>query len=102
MAAMGRLENIVARNRKRQGIRATAGFFWRGLIILAILGMWIFTDWGVPSEPPAQPPGPRERHVDDVRMYRVRKPGDAPRASEPRGSGSAQGQGAASDQPRRD
>lgn len=81
---MGRLENIAARNRKGLGFRAKVGFLWRGLLILFILGMWIFTDWGVPDE---EPPAPRERQLDDVRMLRTRpaakpdadvKPGDAP------------------------
>lgn len=83
---MGRLENIIARNRRPVGMRATVGMMWRGAFILFILGLLLFTDWALTDEepapaappaaaPPARPrdPGPRdpaERRIDGVPLLR--------------------------------
>ena len=70
---MGRLENIIARNRRPHGLRATWGMLWRGLIILFILGLMIFTDWGLTDDagdPPSARPDPGERRLDGVPVLR--------------------------------
>lgn len=77
---MGRLENIIARNRhpKRFGERLSVGL-GLALFLLVIIFLVVFTDLGLPPElrdaPPAterpaheSPPTP-ERRVDDVRLY---------------------------------
>ncbi|HWO23847.1 MAG TPA: hypothetical protein VNO30_34130 [Kofleriaceae bacterium] len=75
---MGRLENIIARNRRPIGARATVGFVWRGLFILFILAALIFTDWALTDEAPdsqgppaARPASPGERHIDGVPVLRA-------------------------------
>ena len=69
---MGRLENIIARNRRPVGIRATVGLVWRGLFILFILAALIFTDWALTDEAPDQRPAPPgERHIDGVPVLRA-------------------------------
>lgn len=85
---MGRLENIIARNRRPVGFRATVGMVWRGLFILLILGLLLFTDWALTddappaaggsaappaaSPPPPRPRDPAERRLDGVPMLRSR------------------------------
>ena len=63
---MGRLDNIVARNRdaQRTGLRklVIAAAVVVGLIVIAVLLMC--TDLGKPNVPPRPPPGPP--HVDGV------------------------------------
>ena len=57
MAAVGRLENIIARNqgrnRSRERIVVTFGF---GAIVLLILVLMIFTDLGLPPSAPGAHP----------------------------------------------
>lgn len=82
---MGRLENIIARNRRPMGFRATVGFVWRGLFLLFILAALIFTDWALTDEardPPAPqpPPAPGERRLDGVPV--LRSPARGPRAGQ--------------------
>ncbi len=72
---MGRLENIIARNRRpnrpRERLVVSLAF---GAIVLLILALMVFTDLGLPpeppraGEPPAGPaaPGHRGKHVDGV------------------------------------
>jgi hypothetical protein len=71
---VGRLENIIARNRRPHGFRATVGMLWRGLVILVILGLLIFTDWALTDDagdpPSARPPDPGERRLDGVPVLR--------------------------------
>jgi hypothetical protein len=74
---VGRLENIIARNRRPVGVRATIGFVWRGLFILFILAALIFTDWALtdeapqePASPAARPVAPGERRIDGVPVLR--------------------------------
>lgn len=77
---MGRLEDIVARNRQPYGgVRASVGMIWRGLALLILLGLLIFTDWAIPdapSPPSAQPPAPAEIRLDGVPILR---PAPSPR-----------------------
>jgi len=84
---VGRLENIIARNRRPVGVRATIGLVWRGLFILFILGALIFTDWaltdggdgsgsgsggsGGGAVQPAARPRADERRIDGVRVLRT-------------------------------
>ncbi len=78
---MGRLENIIARNRRPHGFRASVGMLWRGVVFLVLLGLLIFTDWALTDDakapppdakapPSAQPPEPRERRIDGVPILR--------------------------------
>lgn len=80
---MGRLEDIIARNRRPHGgFRASFGMAWRGLVILVILGLLIFTDWALTDGgggPAARPPDPAERRLDGVPVLRP-----APRPATPR------------------
>jgi len=70
---MGRLENIIARNRRggrpRERIITSLVF---GSVILLILALMVFTDLGTPpTEEPAAvtPAAPRGPHADGVRLY---------------------------------
>jgi hypothetical protein len=71
---VGRLEDIITRNRRPHGgFRATFEMAWRGLVILVILGLLIFTDWALTDGgggPAARPPDPAERRLDDVPVLR--------------------------------
>jgi hypothetical protein len=104
---VGRLENIIARNRRPVGVRATIGLVWRGLFILFILGALIFTDWALTDDSdggsgsggsgsggsgavqPAARPRPDERHIDGVRVLRT----------QPRAGGRAAGSASAAPPP---
>jgi hypothetical protein len=99
---VGRLENIIARNRRPNGLRATFGMVWRGLFLLLILGLLIFTDWALTdggSEAPAvRQPGASERRLDGVpvlRRARTAKP--AAPAAPTTGEGAAPAASAAED-----
>ena len=84
---MGRLENIIARNRRPSGSReriyVSIGF---GVAILAILALMVFTDLGMPPVPPGAKPAaapasvPRGQRVDGVLL---RSPGPARPAQRP-------------------
>jgi len=80
---VGRLENIIARNQRPIGARATFGFVWRGLFLLFILGALIFTDWALSNDDgggggdaraiqPVARPRPDEHRVDGVHVLRPR------------------------------
>lgn len=63
---MGRLEDIVARNRNPKGHRER--MVWgllMGAFILLILALMVFTDLGKRPEPKPAPPS-KDHHVDDV------------------------------------
>ncbi|CAN5876085.1 hypothetical protein BH11MYX3_BH11MYX3_25550 [soil metagenome] len=72
---MGRLEDIIERNRnpKANRERLTVGI-GMGVFILIILGLMVFTDLGKRPAPVA-PDGSasRDHHVDDVPMRSPRK-----------------------------
>jgi hypothetical protein len=69
---MGRLENIIARNRRpnRPRERLVVSLVF-GAVVLLILGLMVFTDLGLPADParaggaPAAPDH-RGKHVDGV------------------------------------
>jgi hypothetical protein len=77
---MGRLENIIARNRRdgRPRERVVVSLLFGGIVLL-ILGLMMFTDLGAPPAPAADPgsaasapaPARHEKHVDGVLL---RKP----------------------------
>lgn len=61
---MGRLENIIARNRRGgRPSEKTLASAVIGVFILIILGLMVFTDLGKPRAPPQGPP-----HVDGVML----------------------------------
>ena len=68
---MGRLENIIARNKhpKRFGERLSVGL-GLALFLLVVIFLIVFTDLGLPPElrdPP--PPSPPEHRVDHIKLY---------------------------------
>lgn len=75
---MGRLENIVARNRRGNRPRErTVVSIWFGLVVLIILGLMMFTDLGLPAgakrtsdssteKPGTEHAGKTGKHVDNV------------------------------------
>ena len=64
---MGRLENIVQRNRdlQRRGLRKLLLTIGIVLAIFLIAILMLFTDWGQPNVPPKQAPQPPSQ-VHDV------------------------------------
>lgn len=74
---MGRLEDIIARNRHPRRYRKQKfplGTMVAGFVLLVLILM-IFTDLGLPSyeKPAAPPPDPTvKRRVDGVLLYRER------------------------------
>jgi hypothetical protein len=70
---VGRLENIIARNRggNRPPERVMV-MIMVGLVILLILGLAVFTDLGVPGDEQASPQLQQQRpHVDGVQLRRT-------------------------------
>lgn len=70
---MGRLENIIARNRNPKGQRER--WVWgivMGTFVLVILGLMVFTDLGKRPDPKPAPPS-KDHHVDDVPLMKPRK-----------------------------
>ena len=83
--SVGRLEDIVERNRNPKGNRERMTvMIGLGVFLLLILGMMVFTKLGLRPEPAAPPAGSasRDHHVDDV-------PIRAPRPPQAAGSGAA-------------
>ena len=73
---MGRLENIIERNRNPKGNRER--MVWGivfGTFVLIILGLMVFTNLGErPAEKPPEPSiDPNAKRVDDVKLYTPRK-----------------------------
>jgi hypothetical protein len=83
---VGRLENIIARNRRdgRPRERVVVSLLFGGIVLL-ILGLMVFTDLGKPPEPPRDdatapataPAGKRGPHVDGVLLRRSHAPAPA-------------------------
>lgn len=70
---MGRLEDIIARNRNPKGHRER--MVWgivMGTFVLIILGLMVFTDLGKRPEPKPAPPS-KDHHVDDVPLLTPRR-----------------------------
>ena len=66
--SVGRLENIIARNRRANRPKErTIVMLVVGLALLVILGLMVFTDLGIPPSP-KRPPG-----VDDVLLRKAPK-----------------------------
>jgi hypothetical protein len=74
---MGRLENIIERNRNPKGSRERVvwGIVF-GTFVLIILGLMVFTNLGErPVEKPSAPSiGSQDHRVDDVRLRKPRPP----------------------------
>jgi hypothetical protein len=71
---VGRLDEIVARNKQPFRLKGTRSLLVRGLFLLLILGLFLFTSWGTP--PPDTRPGinvvvPKDPAVRDVKLYRA-------------------------------
>ena len=70
---MGRLDDIVARNKRPPRRRERLELGLRSLFLLVILGLLLFTDWalspdddGAPPPPPATPAPKQPGHVPGV------------------------------------
>lgn len=76
---MGRLENIIERNRNpKRGERMTVGIGF-GVFILIIIALMVFTDLG--ARPDATQPAPTsEKRVRDVKLGAPTAPGSAARS----------------------
>lgn len=71
---MGRLENIVARNRKPFRMPSSRAMLIRGLFLLLILAAFLFTSWGTPPEdkrPGVNVVPTKDPAVRDVKLYRA-------------------------------
>ena len=66
---MGRLDNIIARNRPggrpRERTVVTLG---AGLILLLIISLMLFTNLGAPNVDPEPPPRPPDGRVHDIQL----------------------------------
>jgi hypothetical protein len=61
---MGRLDNIIARNKRAMRPKErTLVMMGLGVVLLMLLGLWVFTDLGLPESSPL--PVPREKAVRD-------------------------------------
>ena len=69
---MGRLENIIARNRRPPRRFDRVPIYVGGLLLLVLLGLLIFTDLAEPppDERYREKEPPRDR-VDDVKLWRA-------------------------------
>lgn len=71
---MGRLEDIIERNRKPPKRRERFELGLRSLFLLVILALLLFTDWALSpdaDQPPTPPPQPRPAqpgHVPGIYM----------------------------------
>jgi len=69
---VGRLDNIIARNRRGQRPpERVVVMIGIGLFVLLILVLAVFTDLGVPNDEPS-PKLRNEPHVDGVQLRRAR------------------------------
>ena len=80
---MGRLENIIERNRHPKGNRERYiwGFVF-GIAIIVILWLALFTDLGkpvVPKQDPARSIQPTDKRVDDVKIWKPASPNSGTR-----------------------
>ena len=69
---MGRLDNIVQRNKHPWKLRGVLSFGARSVFLIVILGLLIFTDWAL--SPPDNRPGinivpPKDPAVRDVKLW---------------------------------
>jgi hypothetical protein len=71
---VGKLEEIVARNKQPFRLQGTRSMIVRGVFLLLILALFLFTSWASP--PPDHRPGinvtvPKDPAVRDVKLYRA-------------------------------
>ncbi len=65
---MGRLDDIVERNRNpKRTERLTVGI-GIALFLLLIIFLMTFTDLGLPKEDPKPPPASTEKRVNDIKL----------------------------------
>jgi len=66
---MGRLENIIARNRRGGRPRErTVTMLVFGVCLLVIVGLLLFTNLGLPDEARAPAHEPRDRAAHDIKL----------------------------------
>lgn len=71
---MGKLEDIVARNKQAFRLKGSRAMLIRGIFLLLILAFFLFTSWAKP--PPDHRPGinvvpPKDPAVRDVKLYKA-------------------------------
>jgi len=74
---VGKLEDIVARNQQSFRLKGSRAMLLRGLFLLLILGLFLFTKWAMP--PKDDRPGinvvpEKDRAVRGVKLYKVPTP----------------------------
>ena len=75
---MGRLDNIIARNKRSMRPRErTLVSLAVGFMILLILGLAVFTDLGKPGGDPPAAPAPKEHRVNNILLVGPRNHVDA-------------------------
>jgi hypothetical protein len=70
---VGRLDNIVSRNKRGRPKEKTVVSLVIGFAILLILALAVFTDLGkppMPDKPSVQPPPSHDHHVNDIKLWR--------------------------------
>ena len=71
---MGRLDNITARNKHPFRMKGSRAFLVRGLFLLVILALFLFTSWASPPEdtrPGINVVPEKDPAVRDVKLYRA-------------------------------
>jgi hypothetical protein len=73
---VGRFDEIVARNQKPFRLASSRGMIVRGIFLLLILALFLFTSWGTPPEDKRPGinvvPGPQDaKPVRGVKLYRA-------------------------------
>lgn len=71
---MGKLDDIVARNRQPFRLKGSRSLIVRGLFLLLILALFLFTDWG--TQPEDNRPGvnvvpAKDPAVRDVKLWKA-------------------------------
>lgn len=70
---MSRLNDIVARNKQPFRLQGTRAMVIRGLFLLLILALFLFTSWAKPPEdhrPGINVVVPKDPAIRDVKLYR--------------------------------
>ena len=78
---MGRLDNIVQRNKQPFRLKGSRGMLVRGLFLLLILALFLFSSWAKPppdNRPginvvPSPPQPPKEKAVHGVKLWKAPK-----------------------------
>lgn len=75
---MGRLENIAQRNKQPFRLKGSRSMLVRGIFLLLILALFLFTRWATPPEDKRPginvvPTPSKDRAVHDVKLWKAPK-----------------------------